>query len=176
MIAHEDFLKFRHRKRGPVFVATVVLGNALIGLGGAMYALHDRNASVKAHVDFLPLALAAVFGGNAVMVWWLSRKLRASRSGDSLAIAVTDDQREDKGTAQGLLRAMRPVRDDSTRIGALFFTYLLGCLFLTVISGLVQANAFTVIHPALRLPQNLHYAAIACLFLLCVWFAREKER
>lgn len=171
MTADKHFLRFRHRDQGRVFTRTLLIGNAIVGLAGALYALKEHSAQVQSHVDFLPYSLGAIFGGNAVTIW-ISRKLTKT----NLKNPTEESHRTNyKRLLNVLSNAMSTERDDSSRIGVLFFVYILGCLFFKEVSGLVLSNAFTTINPSFTVPPNFQYLVIASLIALFVWWAEWEE-
>jgi putative tryptophan/tyrosine transport system permease protein len=171
MNADKNFLDSRHRYQGRVIIGTLLFGNAIVGLAGALYALRDHAAHVQTHMDFLPFSLGAIFGGNAVAICIY----RIFNKGEVENLTEVGHQTNFKRLLQILSNLVSIERDDSSRIGFLFFIYVLGCLFLQEISGLVNANAFTTIHPALDIPTNSQYLVVAGLIVLFAWLAGRKE-
>lgn len=171
MTADRHFLRLRHRSQGKVFTITLVIGNAIVGLAGALYALKEHAAQVQSHVDFLPYSLGAIFGGNAVTMW-VSRTLT---KGNLRNPAEETHKTNYKRLLYTLGNIMSTERDDSSRIGVLFFVYVLGCLFFKEVSGLVLSNAFTTINPSFTVPPNFQYLVIAFLIAFFVWWAGWEE-
>jgi len=171
MTADKHFLRLRHREQGKVFLITLFLGNAIVGLAGALYALKEYAAHVQSHMDFLPFSLGAIFGGNAVAIW-ISRKLNKSNVGNPVDEKT---QTNSKYLLRTFSTFVSTERDESSRIGFLFFVYVIGCLFLKEVSGLIHCNAFTTIHPALDVPANLQYLVVAVIIAIFVWWAGWEE-
>lgn len=171
MTADKQFLRLRHRDQGKVILITLMIGNSIVGLAGALYSLKDHAAYVITHMDFLPFSLGAIFGGNAVIVW-LARRISEHKGEES------SDNSSHSGL-KGLLRSLSSVisadRDDTSKVGILFFIYVIGCLLLKQISGLVNSNAFTTISPILNVPTNIQYLVVAILIAFFVWWARWEE-
>jgi hypothetical protein len=123
-------------------------------------------------MDFLPFSLASIFGGNAV-AYWIYRILN---KGEDENTTVEKQQTNFKRLLKTLLNLVSIEREDSSMIGFLFFLYVLGCLFLSEISGLVNANAFKSIHPYLNIPANSQYLVVAVLIVIFTWLAGWKEK
>lgn len=172
MLAEKDYLQFRHRFRNTIFISTLFIGNFIVGLCGALFALMTRSASVYSHYDFLPVALGAIFGGNAITIWF-SKKLHKDRVEDIANDYDENDSSQNATIAKKgpgkILRALYSIfsidRLDSKKVGLLFFSYILGCLFLSVIQGVVHTKAdFSFAH-----------ILVALLITFFVWWAGYED-
>ena len=165
MTASKNFLKYRHRYKNIILILTVGLGNGIVGLAGAFHALRDKSASVIGHSDFLPIILGALFGGNAITLWF-TNKLHKNRIDD-------DELSKSTKSPSKLLRFIASVfsfqREDSKKIGMLFFTYVIGSFFLKEIHGIVHSKAF------IDISFNLSHLIIALLIVFSVWWAGVEE-
>lgn len=165
MSANKSFLKHRHKERRKVFFITLVAGNGIVAFAGALYAFKDQSAYVISHSDFLPYALGAIFSGNAIVKWG-SRKLSEHRKGNPHSV-------NGKNVPNSVfLSIISAERDETSKIGILFFAYVIGCVFFKEISGLVHSNAFKDI---IEIPNNFQYLIIAILIAVFVWWASDGE-
>jgi len=171
MTANKKFRKSRHRYKGKVIVMTLFFGNAIVGLSGALYALREQAAHVQSHMDFLPFSLGAIFGGNAVAIGFY-RIFNKGGMGNS-----TEEKRQTnfKCFFQLFSNLISIEQDGSFRVWFLFFLYVLGCLFLQEVSGLVHANAFKTIHPILNIPTYLQYLVVAGFIAFFAWVGGREE-
>lgn len=163
MIAEKQFLEVRHRYRGLITALCLFFGNSLVGTSGALYAFKDRSANVISHADFLPIALGAIFGGNAITIW-LSNKLHKQR------IDIAESKQKTKEPAK-FFKVIANIfyieRDDSKKIGVLFFTYVLGSLFIKEIHGLV--------HSYPNISFKISHIVVALFITFFVWWSAHEN-
>jgi putative ABC transport system permease protein len=171
MGAPNNFIRARHRSRRAVFFFAVSVANSITALAGALYALRSRQATVEGHLDFLPFALAAVFGGAAALAV-LGEIAGAVRN----RIVSRPAQGQNSAAEQTSFR--RPVGDWSRALwfSALQVSYVAGCLLITVVAGLVGMNSLKDISPVLDLsPDWQHLVTAALLCVAVLWQKRGTE-
>lgn len=173
MTADPHFVRCRHRYRNLTTMLIIMLGNGIVSFAGGLYAMRDRTAQVQSHMDFLPFALGAIFGGNA-LASWLARKVQPAGNG---AGSVREHGVIKAGLISSLISSSVSVeRGDSHRLGFLLVVYVLGCLFFKEISGLVNSNAFKEIHPILSVNADYQYLITAVIIVFCVWWYGCEDR
>jgi hypothetical protein len=163
----------RHREKNKYFIYIVIVGNAFVGLAGAFYSLHDKVAEVLSHIDFLPVSLGAIFGGNAISIV-ISQILHKKKV--DVHLDPSDHTTSVSKFRKKLIDVFSRETDDSKKIGVLLFTYTLGCLFITEIQGLIRSKAIEKIIPSLKIPHQLEHLFIALTICLFIWWAGVKEK
>jgi putative tryptophan/tyrosine transport system permease protein len=173
MLANERYLKFRHRYSNRVFIITIVFANALVGLCGGLSALYSRTAEVTSPPTFLPIALGAIFGGNAITLFF-SKKLHENKIVGIETEYVEGDRDiqlpaiQTKGPGiflRAIYSTFSVERMDSKKIGLLYFSYAAGCLFLNLIYGIVF----------LQVDFKIAHLIVAFLIAFFVWWAGSEE-
>ena len=160
MSANDDFLKARHRFRNTVFVLTLAFADGLVGLAGALFALRTRSAAVESHRFFLPAALAAIYGGDAIVSvmlrrWpWLSTLASTSGSGDT----------ETTTSAQSPIPLFWR-----------FSSYAFTAVLVLFVGHIFEARLPERISPALAVNDAFQYAATAIAMLAFLAWARERR-
>lgn len=166
MTGTDSYNSIRHRYYKQSFAAVAVLGNAIVGLAGGLLAHKSLGANVVDHQQFLPFGLGAIFGGNA-LTGFLSAWAKSQR----------DDEKHSRNQVKKFVfrigELLSPTRDDSERTLMLSFSYLVGCVALVLISGLVQSNALSIIHPYLSIGGEWRYLVTAVLIAFGVFWAKK---
>ena len=62
LLGTDNFIKYRHKENGKTTIYLIMLGNAIIGFGGALASIQNRSATVDNHNEFIFIAL----GGYAL--------------------------------------------------------------------------------------------------------------
>jgi ABC-type uncharacterized transport system permease subunit len=157
MTGSEKFLRYRHRYRTTVTVSLLVYSNAIIALGGALYALKIRTADVRGQQDFLTLTLGAIFGIR-ITARILAHFLKDDVSGEP--DPDSNMQRSNPhlmGFVGGFGRIFSSDHDDTWRLGYITATYVLGCAVLSTIYDFVRIQ---------NVPGNYQYLITACLIIV----------
>jgi hypothetical protein len=164
MTGAEAFMHNRHHHSGAVTVALLVIGNAIVAVAGGLYAWRDGAGHVMGHVEFLPVALGAVFGGNAVTFLGAAayRYLaNQSRLQDARSVEATQER-----FVRTLQRAFQSRTDDAQLLPWLLAVSFAGCAVLHVAVSLIQANALEVVAPALAIMRDPYQYVFAAMCIV----------
>ncbi|MBF0557073.1 MAG: hypothetical protein HQK96_21375 [Nitrospirae bacterium] len=171
MTATKDYLSFRHRYKSQIFILIIFIGNLLVGLTGSLDSLYNQQVSVLSNENFFPICLGAIFGGNAISLYF-SQKLQKS-------VIINDANYEGNNSSSSLIYKITSVfskeRDESEKIGFTYFTYIMGCLFLKEIDGLVSVKFYKRLIPTLDIPFEMQHLIIALIITLTVWWSGVDE-
>lgn len=165
MTASNDFLKYRHRAKNSIIISTLFIGNSLVGLSGAIFALRDKSANVICHPDFLAIILAAIFGGNG-LTRWISYKLHTKR-------VVIEKNRDEKNGPSKFIDLFSNIyvyeREEPKKIFALFCSYLIGTFLIQLIHGAISTNTF------FKVPFNISFLIIAAVIIISIWWTGIED-
>lgn len=161
MSSSEQFLRYRHRSKNTVSIIALIIGNSIVGLCGAMNSLRMATASESADQDFLPIILGAVFGGNALILFF-AHKLHSKRID---VPNLGDNSERGPGRLLSFLASIFSVeKEDKRKITALFFSYAIGTVFLYLIYGIVNSNVIV------KIPFNASFIVIAAIIVTLIWW------
>jgi ABC-type uncharacterized transport system permease subunit len=170
-----QFIENRHKYYSLTAAGLLFTSNALIGLAGALYSMKEVSAGVSGHFDFFPYALGAIFGGEAV-TRFISEKFKSEKK-YNLIERVASEPRAQGAThiVTGMGNLFSDQKDDSSTIGFHFFTYVLGCLLMSVIAGLAVEAGAGRIFTRFSFPPDLEHLVTAVLITIFVCFAGSKK-
>lgn len=173
MTANKQFRTYRHRYKSSVFVFTSAVGNAIVGLAGGLHAINDRVANVQAHMDFLPLALAGIFLGNAVANWAGSviRAYELQPSGLDESEPARPGHLKRAVAVIFAVEGERPVQ-----VCLLFVSFIVGTTVMLLLARAIQADILKSLSPLLSFDPDWQYIVVAALMTLFVlWSGKEDE-
>lgn len=177
MIADPAFLNARHRYRDIVTYGVLAVSNGIIAFAGALYAMKDRQAAIDGHKDFLPFALGAYFGGEA-FIHLIGSKLDVKTTEvptPALPVSDSSSAQNHSKLLRGLQGIFSVQRDETGRIGYIFFAYIVGCLFITTISGAARSNVLAAYLPGVNVPEHFEHLVAAILICLFVKLGYDKQ-
>lgn len=171
MLAEDEYLKFRHKYRDWIFILILFVSNAIVGLSGALSALMTRVATIFSHQEFLPIALGAIFGGNAITLFFTHKLhgFRIDEPDDKYDIHPPASKNPSRKGPKKLLSAFYSIFAvpslDSKKIGLLYFSYIIGCLFLWELKMIIFTN----------IEFRLAHFIVALLITLFIWWAGSED-
>lgn len=72
LLGTDSYIKYRHKEKPKTTIILIMLGNAIIGLAGALAAIQNHSANVDNHKDFIFIALGG-FALGSFLIKILSR-------------------------------------------------------------------------------------------------------
>lgn len=165
------FVEYRHRDSTGITLWILFLANALVGLAGSIFALKSGSGhALLQKTEFLSIALGAIFAGDACL------RLIARKVSNELPEELKADL-EPKGTGSNphvFMRAMSlhlsSQRDDSSRLGLIFLSYLAASFVLNSLIHGVRGQHFGPIDP------RMEHILVAVVVLLGLIISNRQDK
>lgn len=76
LLGTDHYLKYRHRHKEFTQILLLILGNAIIGFAGSVFAIHEHTAYSQSHQDFLIVAIGGYSLGNFLLQLFSSKSMK----------------------------------------------------------------------------------------------------